>query len=175
MSYGCHVRTLLVLMLAIGCKGSERKAVEPRVSTLPPLPTAPTATIDPPNTPPEFPKEAPAIVLWQGGGEPPRTILSVRVWPDGTVRFPCNRRGMLPRARVTAMVDTFDRAGWLPPAGTPPPAANTADPACITTSVQVERDGRITRRNSSCGMPSDAVDDALGFIQAVVGPDPCRP
>jgi hypothetical protein len=175
VSYGRGVRTLLVLMLAIGCKGSERKAVPPRVSTLPPLAAAPTATIDPPNTPAEFPKEPPAIVLWQGGGEPPRTILSIRVWPDGTVRFPCNRRGMLPRERVTAMVDTFDRAGWLPPAGTPLAAPSNTDTACITTSVQLERDGRTVRRNSSCGMPSDAVDDALGFIQAVVGPDPCRP
>jgi hypothetical protein len=125
------------------------------------------------NMPAELPQEPPAIVLWQGGGEPPRTILGVRVWQDGTVRFRCNLRGKLPPERVTAMVDTFDRAGWLPAAGTPPVVPSPADPACITTSVQITRDGRSVRRDRSCGMTSDAIEDALAFIQTVVGPDPC--
>lgn len=166
------MRTLLILMLAIGCKSSERKAVPPpRVSTLPPLPAAPTATIDP-AAEPELPKDQPAIVVWQGGGEPPQTNLGIRVWLDGTVRFRCNRRGSLPRERVVAMLDRFDRAGWLPATPAPPPAATES--TCITTSIQVTRDGRSTRRNSACSSIPDDIGDAVGFVQAVVGPDPCN-
>lgn len=172
MSYRWCVRTLLLLVIAVGCKGSEHKAASPHVSSLPPLPAGATAAVDPLGTPAVFPKEAPAIVLWQGGGDPPRTILGARVWADGTIRFRCNRRGTLPRDRVVAMLDTFERAGWLPAAGTPP-ALTEPDPGCITTSVQVTRDTRSVRRNSSCGEASDAISDAVAFIQAVVGPDPC--
>ncbi len=171
MSYRRGVRTLLLVMIAIGCKGAERKAVPPRVSTLPPLAAAPTATLAPAGAPAEFPKEQPAIVVWQGGGEPPQTILGIRVWPDGTVRFRCNRRGSLSRERVAAMLDTFERAGWLPATAAAPPAPT--DSTCITTSVQVARDTRSTRRNSACGTIPDDIGDAVAFVQAVVGPDPC--
>lgn len=165
------MRTLLVLMIAFGCKSSERKAVPPpRVSTLPPLPAAATATIDP-TTATEFPKEQPAIVVWQGGGEPPQTNLGIRVWLDGTVRFRCNRRGSLPRERVAAMLDTLDRAGWLPATPATPPTAPSS--TCITTSVQVSRADRSTRRNSACSTIPDDISDAVQFVQAVVGPDPC--
>ena len=171
MRYAARVRTLLVVLIVLGCKGSERKPPPPRVSTLPALPAAPTATIDPPDAKAGFPREQPAIVLWQGGGEPPRTILGVRVWADGTVRFRCNRRGTLPAARVTAMLETFDRAGWLPAAGSAAPPE--ADTTCITTSVQVARDGKVTRRNSACGETTNDIADAVAFVQTVVGRDPC--
>lgn len=173
MSYRRGVRTLLLLIIAVGCKGTEHKAAAPHVSSLPPLAAGATATIDPQGMPAEFPKEAPAIVLWQGGGDPPRTIVGVRMWADGTIRFRCSRRGTLPRERVVAMLDTFERAGWLPAAGAAPSPLTEPDPGCITTSVQVTRDGRSVRRNSSCGESSDAISDAAAFIQAVVGPDPC--
>jgi len=166
------VRTLLAILLVLGCKGGEKKKLPPRVSSLPPLPGAPYAAVDP-ATAPEFPKDAAAIVLWQGGGEPPRTILSVRIWIDGTVRFRCNKRGTIPAERVSAMLDTFENANWLPPGSKIEARANETEPACITTSVQITRGDRATRRDSSCGESNPSIDDAIAFIHGVVGPDPC--
>lgn len=167
------MRTLLAIVLMLGCKSGEKKKLPPRVSSLPPLPGSPYAAVDPPNTPAEFPKGAPAIVLWQGGGEPPRTLMSLRIWTDGTVRYRCNRRGVLPAERVSAMLDTFENANWLPPGSKIEARANETEPNCITTSVQLTRGDRGTRRDSSCGESNPSIDDAIAFIHAVVGPDPC--
>jgi hypothetical protein len=167
------VRTLLAIVMVLGCSRSEKKPPPPHVSSLPPLPAAPYAAVDPPTAQPTFPRDAPAIVLWQGGGQPPRTILSVRIWADGTVRYRCNRRGVLPAERVSAMLDTFENASWLPPGSKIEQRANEVEPNCITTSVQLTRGDRATRRDSSCGEPNPSLDDAVTFIQAVVGPDPC--
>ena len=163
---------ILVIALLLACKGDERPPPAPRTSTLPALPAGPAATIDPADKP-VFPAERPAIVVWQGGGEPPRTLVSMRIWTDGSVRFGCNRRGTLPPERVAAMLDTFERAGWLPASGSVGPDA-PADSRCITTSVQIMRGDRSVRRDVSCEARDDSITDALAFVQSVVGPDPCK-
>lgn len=169
------------MIVLAACKGSEKKQAPPppappRVSTFPALPPAPTATLDPPEVKAEFPQEQPAIAMWSGGGEMPKTTMSVRVWADGTVRFRCGRRGKIPAERVAAMLSTFDQQGWMPapvPAGEGKMADKAPDPNCQTTSVQLGRDGNVKRHNSACGTISESLTDAVEFVRAVVGPDPC--
>jgi hypothetical protein len=141
----------------------------PPVSKFAPLPPGPTATIDPAQAP-EFPTAQPVIALWRGGGEPPRTEVSVRIWQDGTIRFTCGRRGTLPVERVAAIVDAFAKLGWTTAQPTPP---TPPDPTCITSSVQISHGGATHRRNSPCGATVSDEAEAIAFVRSVLGPDPC--
>lgn len=163
---------IAILLLTAGCRKSENAGPPPapHVSKFEPLPAGPLATVDPSRDTRTFPQEPPVIVVWRGGGETPRTELSLRIWADGTVRFTCGMRGALPRERVLAMLDTFAKLGWT--SGSPVPPAEP-DPACITSSVQVVRDGTAYRRNSACGATIGDEADAIAFVRSVVGVDPC--
>jgi hypothetical protein len=164
------VRMLLATALLLtSCKDKQRPEAVPHVSPFAALPAA-AAPIADPAEPAVFPREAPVIVVWRGGGEPPKTELGVRVWKDGSVRYTCGRRATLPPDRVAAMVAAFTTAGWSPAAAAEPVAA---DPACIMTSVQLTVDGATERRNSGCGPVPYAIQDAVDFVQSVVGPGPC--
>jgi len=167
------VRALIaILLLTAGCKKSENAAppAAPHVSKFEPLPAGPAASVDPSQDVPAFPTEAPVIVAWRGGGETPRTELSLRIWADGTVRFTCGKRGALPPERVSAMLDTFDKLGWTSGAPVPPVES---DPACIISSVQILRGGTSYRRNSACGATISDEADAAEFVRSVVAIDPC--
>src|SRR5688572_6723230 len=120
-----HAETVLMMSLVLAsCKADKREAarespppavpvqVEKRLLA---LPAAPTAAIDPIDATDAgvrrdsmFPAEPPAIVVWRGtSADTPTTELSLRIWTDGSVRFKCGRRGVLPRERVAALVDAF--------------------------------------------------------------------
>jgi hypothetical protein len=164
------VRTLLLsLVLLASCKDTQRAKVAPHVTAFPSLPAGPAPAVDPGDRP-AFPQGPPVVVVWRGGGEPPKTELAVRVWSDGTVRYTCGRRAMISTDRVAAMVAAFTAAGWNPSTAKEPSAA---DPACISTSVQLSIDGKNERRNSACGTVPYEIQDAVDFVQSVVGPSPC--
>jgi hypothetical protein len=164
-----RVRMLLATALLLtSCKGKQPEAV-PHVSPFSPLPAGAAPVVDTAERA-VFPREAPMIVVWRGGGEPPKTEFGVRVWKDGSVRYTCGRRATLPPDRVAAMVAAFTKAGWSPAAAKDPV---TADPACTTTSVQLTIDGATERRNSGCGPAPYEIQDAVDFVQSVVGPGPC--
>jgi hypothetical protein len=168
-AYAATVRTLLLTVLVLaGCKDKQPTKVEPHVSAFPTLPGA-APVVDPADKP-AFPQEPPVVVVWRGGGESPKTELGVRVWRDGTVRYTCGRRATVATDRVAAMLAAFTAAGWNPAAAKEPVAA---DPACTTTSVQLQLDGKTERRNSGCGTVPYEIQDAVDFVQSVVGPGPC--
>jgi hypothetical protein len=157
-------------LFAASCKKSGKaKPAEPHVSAFTPLPAGAAPVVDPAERP-AFPHEPPVIVVWRGGGEPPKTELGLRVWKDGSVRYTCGRGAKLPAGRVGAMVAAFTAAGWNPAAAKEPVAA---DPVCTSTSVQLTLDGATERRNSSCGSVPYEIQDAVDFVQSVVGPPPC--
>ena len=169
------MRALIAILLVVStasCKKSENAGPppEPHVSKFEPLPAGPAATVDPSQAASPFPTEPPALVAWRGGGETPRTEISLRIWADGTVRFTCGKRGTLPPERVAAMLETFNRLGWT--TGAPPPPVEQ-DPACITSSVQIVRGGQTYRRNSPCSATISDEADAIAFVRSVVGVDPC--
>jgi len=169
------VRTLLLVLIVAACKGSEHKAPPspPRVSTFEPLPAAAIAVLDPVDAKSEFPKEQPAIAMWAGGGEPPKTTMSVRVWKDGSVRFRCGRRATLPPERVAAMLATFESKGWMPTEANTKMGQKDPEPHCMVTAVQLARDGLTKRHDTGCSGTSPEVLDAVQFVLTVVGPDPC--
>lgn len=176
---------LLAILLTASCKKSGKaKPVEPHVSAFAPLPAGPAPVLDDAATQPVFPREPPVVVIWRGGGDPPRTELGIRVWKNGRVRYTCGRGAMVAPERVAAMVDAFTRAGWNP--ATAKAAQVAPDPACISTSVQLsvatgpndqpndqQHAQRIDRRDSGCGPVPHEIQDAVEFVQSVVGPAPC--
>lgn len=168
------MRALIAISLLVtaGCKSSEKAGPPPapHVSKFAPLPAGPAATLDPSPEQAAFPAGPPVIVAWRGGGEKPRTEISLRIWADGTVRFTCGKRGALPPERVAAMLETFHALGWT--AGRPATPVEQ-DPACIISSVQIVRDGTTYRRNSTCGAAVSDEADAIAFVRATVGADPC--
>jgi hypothetical protein len=164
-------QVLLAVLLTASCKRSGKaKPVEPHVSAFAPLPAAGSPVADPPESPPAFPPGPPTIVVWRGGGEPPKTELSIRVWNDGRVRYTCGKGATLPPERVTEMVAAFEKAGWNPATAkeNPPP-----DSQCVSTSVQLGIGLAAERRDSGCGPVPYEVQDAVDFVQSVVGPAPC--
>jgi hypothetical protein len=163
------VRMLLATALLLtSCKDKQPPKAAPHVSSFSPLPAGAAPVADPAAAP-AFPQEPPLVVLWRGGGEPPKTELAVRVWKDGSVRYTCGRRAMLAPDRVVAMVAALTSAGWNPAAAKEPAAA---DPGCTSTSVQLSIDGATERRNSGCGPVPYEIQDAVDFVQSVVGPGP---
>jgi hypothetical protein len=163
----------LVAMLAIpACKKSERaKPAGPHVSPFKVLAATP-AVLDAPGDKPAFPQEPPVIVIWRGsGGDTPSTELSLRIWKSGRVRYTCGRGGMLPPEHVAAIADGFAQAGWKPTAAEAP--RSDPQPACTTTSVQLVRDGLVERRDSGCDRVRADIQDAVEFVLAALGPQPC--
>lgn len=161
---------LATALLLTSCKDKQSPKVVPHVSAFAPLPAAAAPVADPPESPPAFPPGPPAIVVWRGGGEPPKTELSIRVWNDGRVRYTCGKGATLPPERVTAMVAAFEKAGWNPATARehPPP-----DSQCVSTSVQLGIGLAAERRDSGCGPVPYELQDAVDFVQSVVGPPPC--
>ncbi len=179
------LRVLLVTALAVtGCKGDTRKhgsapAPSPRAPIFPALPPAATATLEPPAVAdggvrsPAVAAEPPSIVVWRGSNaDTPTTEISLRVWPDGTVRFKCGRRGVLPRERVSALVSAFATAGWNT-AATSDAEPGSGPQACVTTTVQVTHGGITHRRKTLCNARSPDIEEAVALVESVVGPDPC--
>lgn len=163
---------LLAILLTASCKKSGKaKPVEPHVSAFTPLPAGPSPVVDAADTQPEFPREPPVVVVWRGGGQPPRTELAVRVWKNGRVRYTCGRGASIPPDRVAAIIASFTAAGWNP--ATAKAAEVALDPACVSTSVQLSSEaGQNDRRDSGCGPVPYEIQDAVDFVRSVVGA-PC--
>lgn len=163
---------LATALLLTSCKDKQSAKAVPHVSAFAPLPAGPSPVLDAPGTKSEFPHEPPVVVIWRGGGEPPKTELGVRVWKNGRVRYTCGEGATLPPDRVAAMVAAFTQAGWNP--ATAPKDRAAPDSACVSTSVQLSSDGAaIERRDSGCGLVPYEIQDAVDFVQSVVGPAPC--
>jgi hypothetical protein len=161
---------VIALVSSGACKKSER-AAEPHVSPFKPLLVGPVATVDAPEDRSTFPQEAPLIVIWRGsGGDTPSTELSIRIWASGRVRYTCGRGGTLMPERVAEIAAGFAQAGWKPTAAEAP---RTEPQPCVTTTVQLSRDGKVERRDSGCGRVRDDIQDAVDFVQASIGPQPC--
>ncbi len=164
---------LIALLATSACKKSGRaKPVEPHVSPFKALAPAPAATLDAPGEKSVFPQEAPVVVIWRGtGGDTPATELSLRIWKSGRVRYTCGRGGRLSPERVAEIADGFAQAGWKPAAAEAPRAE--PQPACMTTTVQLAREGLVERRDSGCDRVRDDIQDAVDFVLAAIGSQPC--
>jgi len=109
------VRLLLATaFLLTSCKDKQPSKAVPHVSAFAPLPAGSAPVADPADGAPAFPPGPPSVVVWRGGGEPPKTELAIRVWSNGRVRYTCGKGATIAPERVTAMVVAFEKAGWNP-------------------------------------------------------------